>query len=1006
MRGGKIQSEIGHLHLFQKLSRVMHDDIGLRTTVGVLFVILITLPTLFITAIFRQANDEWLSHRLQKAERQLKTEAQAFQNDLIPRQQIEKIIKTAEFRLGIAGTTAQKPRFSVDTASQIFSSGTVPEMLRTYRLLADIEPLFIVAFNDDVRDTWSWYSFDGMKIPPFERSRIDRLTSLVTAKQALFAEVGDSSSAGPVDYFRKIYQPTEDEPDLTLSHKQIMHQHFSNMIYQLPHQGNCYEIATRKMGNHKLFCYTRTLKERKKIFGGYYVTFSSRQFAPQKLLFLSQKSESPGFKRSYLTRYPIEPGQIIFQKQELRVEMGIPAELTGYNSLFEHPASLPRGLKIDFDVSDLYHESAALSRLLNLVQQSVILCSFATACFFILFGFPAFIRLRQRMLLAVSIAVLAPHIILGSIALRLLNRVETLGGFEVRAEGKSLMFRLQSYHADQKQQYLLQTLKFKQRLTEIVDLPARDIYDLHAHKVLPASTAAVLYFFRNDGFGRSFRSVEPEVKSIPRVEWLFSVKHLDNLGVLERNAPEIRKKLKMTALADGLIDSVRQEYFDHGALQYEANATLDLGKIDEFSRMIWFLVPGNKGQSKPVRAMASTNFSRLRYLIYNPDEFDQRIFSSTSDRMQHELVMGRRGHDDQILQCWPNQINPDARLKGLLDEASRKSASMERTNGSSGHYRFENQRFNAIDSTVYAGISTSRPNLVLELVTRTFPLLLLIFSLLSLLLFADILAAIFISPVKGLNHGAAAVEAGDYSQRIEIENTDEFSTLIGSFNKMTIGLEQREKMRRFVSDNLYARLGNQVGLNELRSAQISRVTMLASDIRDFTSLSEQHDPQQIVCLLNDYFTSMEAAINAYGGVIERFVGDAITAVFYQTNSGSSEKKAVLAAIAMRQKLRSLNEERTSRGLFVIENGIGIASGEATSGLVGREHGRMFFTVLGEVSRMAERLETQTKQTDSKILLCHETVKALNKSFIVQPANKITQYQAYELISVKHEVEHG
>lgn len=985
---------------------LMYDDIKLRTAVGLAFFLLILLPMLFIAASFRQSNEESLAQQLQLAENQLKLEAQSFQSDLIIRQRVEKIIKQAERYTGIAGAAAEKPRFIKGVDPEVFNSNTVPDLLANFRKLADVEPLFMVAYGADVRNIWSWYSADAKAIPQPERNRIDWLISSITSRQADFARVDYSNADAETNYNELCRKATGDETDLTQAYNRHMRRHFSDLVFPLPHQGTCYEIATRKMGSNKLVSYYRTVTEGNKIYGGYHVTFTNRQFPPQKLLADARRTESAGFARHYLNTLPTKPGHVIVTKHRLRLETDVPAELTGYNSLFARPAALPAGLRVDYDVSGLYLAAASFNRLLNLVQQSIMLISFAAICFFILFGFPAFLRLRRRMLLAVGLAVLTPYIVLGPVALRLLNRIESLGRFELRAESRSLMFRLQSYHDDQRQQYLLQTLKFKKRLAEIVDLPAREIYELHAHNVVPASTPAVLYFFRNDGVGRSFRAATPEVKSIQRVEWLFSVKYLDNLGVLDRDAPEIRKKLKMTTFADGLIDTIRQEYFDHKALQYEANETYDLGKINEFSRMIWFLVPGGNNGAGSVRAMASTNISSLRYLIYNPNEFDRRIFSNSSAQVQHEFIMGRRGHDDQILQWWPAQISPDAELKELLAEASRKRASMEQQSGSDGRYRLIRQRFNVKDATVYAGISTSSPDLMLGLVSRAFPLLLLIFSLLSLLLFADALAALFINPVKGIGHGAAAIEAGDYSQRIEIENTDEFSLLVTSFNQMTSGLAQREKMRRFVSDNLYARLGTQVGLNELRSAQMSRVTMLAADIRGFTTLSEKHDPQQIVSLLNDYFTAMEAAINAYGGVIERFVGDAVMAVFYRVGETSGEVQAALAALAMRQKLAILNYERAGRGLFIIENGIGIASGEAASGLVGSERGRMVFTVLGKVTKLAEMLESQTKHVDSRVLLCAETARVLGERFVVQYSEKVTVCQAYELVGAKPEAEHG
>lgn len=984
----------------------MHDDIRLRAAVGLAFILLILLPVLFIEAGFRQANEESLTRQLQLAENQLKLEAQSFQGDLITRQRIEKIIKQAERHTGIAGAAADKPRFIKGVDPQIFNFDTVPELLADYRRFADVAPLHVVAYGADVRDIWSWYSADAEAIAGPDRNRIDWLISLVTSKQAGFERADDNNADAEANYQELCRRATGDDPGLIPAFNRLMRRHFSDMVFSLPHQGTCYETATRKMRSNKLFSYYRTVTDGNKIYGGYHVTFSNRQFPPQKLLADAISNESTSFTRSYLNRPPARPGRVIARKHRLQLEADVPAELTGYNSLFARQASLPGGLRIDHDVSGLYLETASFNRLLNLVQLSIMLVSFAAACSFILFGFPAVLRLRRRMLLAVGLAVLTPYIILGPVALRLLNRIESLGRFELRAESGSLMFRLQSYHDDQRQQYLLQTLKFKNRLTEIADLPAREIYELHAHNVVPAGTPAVLYFFRNDGIGRSFRAATPEVLSMPRVEWLFSVKHLDNLGVLDRDSPEIRKKLKMTTFADGLIDTVRQEYFDHQALQYEANETYDLGKVNEFSRMIWFLIPGSNVGTRPVRAMASTNLSSLRYLIYNPNEFDRRIFSNSSAQMQHDFIMGRRGHDDQVLQWWPSQISPDAELKRLLDEASSKRASMEQLNGSEGRYRLVRQRFNVKDTTVYAGISTSTPDMVLGLVSRAFPLLLLIFSLLSLLLFADVLAALFINPVKGIGRGAAAIEAGDYSQRVEIENTDEFSLLVTSFNQMTSGLAQREKMRRFVSDNLYARLGTQLGLNELRSVQTSRVTMLAADIRSFTTLSEKHDPQQIVSLLNDYFTAMEAAINAYGGVIERFVGDAVMAVFYQAGESSGEVQAAQAALAMRKNLEILNKERAACGLFLIENGIGIASGEAASGLVGSERGRMVFTVLGRVTRLAESLESQTKHVDSRILLCAATARVLGGRFVVRHSEKITHCDAYELVGVKPEAEDG
>lgn len=982
------------------------DDIRLRAAIGIVFLLLVMLPVLYIGAGLREVNEETLAQRLKLAEQEVRIEAAAFQSDLIARQRIEKLVKHAERVTGLAAAAGNRPRFVAGIDPQVFSDQTLPDLLAAYRRLAGVEPLYIVVYGADVSNIWTWYSQDAADIQPEDRERIGWLLSSVSAEQPVFDRVNAGNPDAEDNYYRLRELAIGRSPGLTQAYYEVMRRVFSDMVYPLPYQGACYETATSKRGSRKLFSYYRALSEGAKVYGGYHVTFASRQFSAQKLLKDALANSSPGFTRCYLVRTPENSGRIVARGNHLETRVLVPAELAGYNALLAHPASLPAGLKISCDLSGSYAEAATFRRSLQAAQQVVTLVGLTVAFYFMLFGFPALLRLRLRMLLTVSMAVLMPCTILGPLALRLLDRIESLGGFELRAEAESLMFRLHSYYNDQRQQHLLQTLKIKNRLSKIVDLPGPEIEKLHAHELVRPGTEVDTAFFRNDGFGRSFRARHPESRSIANLERLLSVKFLDNLGVLDRDAPEIRKLQEMTAVADGLLDTVRQEYFDYGVLQHEANETFDLNKVDDFSRMIWFLIPGGVNGSGTIRALASTNVSNLNYLIYNPWEFDQSIFQSAGQRSQHSFLMGHRRHDDMILRWWPDQVSPDSELKRLLDEVVRKRSNTGQLTGSNGFYRFENQRFNVRDAVVFSGISTSSPDLMLGLLVKVFPFLLLIFALMSLMLFADALEALFINPVKGISQGAAEVAVGNYSSRIEIEKTDEFSLLVESFNQMTAGLAQREKMRRFVSDNLYSRLEGRKGLSELRAARKSRVTMLAADIRSFTSLSEQYDPHQIVNLLNDYFTAMETAIKANGGVIERFVGDAVMAVFYGGGEMSAEVCAASAAVAMRRQLSDLNAVRKEAGLFTIDNGVGIASGEAVSGLAGSEGGRMVFAVLGRVTRMAEILESQTRYVDSKILVCPVTAAAIEGRFATRRAENISVVVACELINARTGGEHG
>ena len=130
-----------------------------------------------------------------------------------------------------------------------------------------------------------------------------------------------------------------------------------------------------------------------------------------------------------------------------------------------------------------------------------LLCLFIST-YFILYGFPAVMRLRLRMLLAISLAVLLPYTILAYISLRLLDRIESLGRHELRADSESQMQRLHSYYNYQCQQYLLQTLKMKNRLIAVVDKPEETIMGLPPQAIVGQNPFTEVYFFRDDGVAR------------------------------------------------------------------------------------------------------------------------------------------------------------------------------------------------------------------------------------------------------------------------------------------------------------------------------------------------------------------------------------------------------------------------------------------------------------------------------------------------------------------------
>lgn len=135
-----------------------------------------------------------------------------------------------------------------------------------------------------------------------------------------------------------------------------------------------------------------------------------------------------------------------------------------------------------------------------------------------------------------------------------------------------------------------------------------------------------------------------------------------------------------------------------------------------------------------------------------------------------------------------------------------------------------------------------------------------------------------------------------------------------------------------------------------------KITVLFADIRGFTALSEKENPEKVVGLLNKYFTAMSEIIFAYGGTLDKYIGDGLMAIFGAPNASPEDSKnALKTAVAMQKRLKTLNDELTAEGFSRIEAGIGLHTGIATIGYVGSEQ-RSEYTAIGDTVNLAARLE--------------------------------------------------
>jgi class 3 adenylate cyclase len=191
-------------------------------------------------------------------------------------------------------------------------------------------------------------------------------------------------------------------------------------------------------------------------------------------------------------------------------------------------------------------------------------------------------------------------------------------------------------------------------------------------------------------------------------------------------------------------------------------------------------------------------------------------------------------------------------------------------------------------------------------------------------------------------------------------------------------LNERERIRdlfgRYVSREVQQEIiAGRVTLKGERKT----ITVLYCDMRGSTTFAESHAPEDVMAALNQYFEVIILATEAYGGIVNRFVGDEAVCVFgAPTEYRDHAERAVQAALSMREGLAYVNQKRTALGQPTLKFGIGLNTGEVTAGATGSEE-RQEYTLIGDAMNVGARIQDLNKTfPDYSILLSEFTLAAL------------------------------
>ncbi len=222
------------------------------------------------------------------------------------------------------------------------------------------------------------------------------------------------------------------------------------------------------------------------------------------------------------------------------------------------------------------------------------------------------------------------------------------------------------------------------------------------------------------------------------------------------------------------------------------------------------------------------------------------------------------------------------------------------------------------------------------------------------------------------------IRRGVFDDKVRVVSNDEIGYTGEAINQMTEGLKERDFIKEAFGKYVTREVRDEVLSGRVPlDGEMKDVTILFSDLRGFTEMTEALDPKLVVSIMNSYFKEMAEAIQEQGGLIFQYIGDEIYAVFGAPVSRPDHpSRAFKAGMEMRRRMVSLNERLGEKGWPALRHGIGVHSGQALAANIGSPD-RLSYLLVGDTVNLASRLQSLTKEVGTDMILSAATHAFLN-----------------------------